>query len=76
MTAPAILFLEMHKPLAFFGAQLLYASQPFLSVGMNDADLHEIARLLEEPGAVEELIDRLASIRAEQPSTPRLHQRT
>ena len=31
MTAPAILFLETYKPLAFLGAQLLWFAQPFLS---------------------------------------------
>jgi hypothetical protein len=75
MTAPAILFLEMYKPLAFLGAQLLYAFQPLLNVGLDDADLREFALLLENPGAVEQLIDRLASTKAEQPSAT-LHQRT
>ena len=38
MTAPAILFLETYKPLAFLGAQLLWFAQPFLSLGFKEAD--------------------------------------
>lgn len=76
MTAPAILFLEMHKPLAFLGAQFLWAAQPFLSIVWNDADLRDFAAIIEDRAGVEELIDRLESIEPEPPSSPRLHQRT
>ncbi len=60
VTAPAILFLEMHKPLAFLGAQFLWAAQPFLALWFNHADVREIARLLEDPISVEQLIERLS----------------
>ncbi len=60
VTAPAILFLEMHKPLAFLGAQFLWAAQPFLALRFSHADVQEIARLLEDPGSVERLIERLS----------------
>ena len=76
LTAPAILFLEMHKPLAFLGAQLLWAAQPFLSIGLDDADLRDFAAIIEDRAGVEELIDRLESIKPEPPSSPQLHQRT
>lgn len=76
MTAPAILFLEMHKPLAFLGAQLLWAAQPFLSVGLDDADLRDFAAIIEDRAGIEELIDRLESIDPEPRSSPHLHQRT
>lgn len=75
MAAPAILFLEMHKPLAYVGAQLLWAAQPFLSLGFDEADLRDFATIIEDRG-VEELIDRLESIKTESPSSPQLHQRT
>ena len=75
LTAPAILFLEMHKPLAFLGAQLLLVAQPFLSVGLNDADLSDFAAIIED-GGVEELIERLESIKTDQPTASQLHQRT
>ncbi len=60
LTAPAILFLEMHKPLAFLGAQFLWAAQPFLTLWLNHADVQETARLLEDPAGVEHLIARLS----------------
>ncbi len=50
----------MHKPLAFLGAQFLWAAQPFLALRFSYADVQEIARLLEDPGSVERLIERLS----------------
>lgn len=74
-TAPAILFFEMSKPLAFLGAQLLWVAQPFFSLGLNPADLRDVALILEDPAAVEELIAQLESFQAADRS-PHLHQRT
>ncbi len=76
LAAPAILFIEMNKPLAFLGAQLLLVAQPFLSIGLKDADLRDFAAILEERGGVEELIERLESIKTDQTGSPQLHQRT
>ena len=59
LTAPAILFLEMYKPLAFLGAQLLWATQPFLSLLWNEADVRALARLFEDPANVDQLIERI-----------------
>lgn len=76
LTAPAILFLEMHKPLAFLGAQLLLVMQPFLSLGFDDADLRDVAAIIEQRDGVEELVQRLESLATDQPTAPQLHQRT
>ena len=62
VTAPAILFLEMHRPLAFVGAQMLWAAQPFLSLWLDHADIGAVARLLEDPASVDALINRLGSV--------------
>lgn len=62
VTAPAILFLEMHRPLAFVGAQMLWAAQPFLSMWLDHADIGDVARLLEDPSGVDALINRLGSV--------------
>ncbi len=71
VTAPAILFLEMHKPLAFLGAQVLWTAQPFLNSWMNPANVRDWALLLEDPVAVDALIARLESFRKGQsPSSP------
>ena len=61
LTAPAILFLETYKPVAFLGAQLLWVAEPFLSLGFNAADLHDLTRLIEDRTGIEELIRRLES---------------
>ncbi len=76
MIAPAILFLEMHKPLAFLGAQLLWIAQPFLSIGLNDADVRDLITVIEDRAGVEELIARLEAPQTDSPSSPQLHQRT
>lgn len=61
VASPAILFLEMHKPLAFLGAQMLWAAQPFLSFWWRDNDLRDLALLLEDRGSIDALIARLES---------------
>ena len=57
--APAILFLEMNKPLAFLGAQALLVAQPFLDVGMSRADVNDLASILEDRTGIDDLITRL-----------------
>jgi hypothetical protein len=66
ITAPAILFLEMHRPLAYVGAQMLWAAQPFLNVWLEHADIRDLALLLEDPASVEALIHRLESLPTDQ----------
>ena len=57
--APAILLLEMNKPLAFLGAQALLVAQPFLELGMSRADVNDLASILEDRAGIDELINRL-----------------
>jgi hypothetical protein len=59
LSAPAILFLQMHAPLAFLGSQLLLATQPFVSGLTGDRLIHDLAYLFEEPENVERLIAHL-----------------
>ncbi|MCL4394493.1 MAG: hypothetical protein M1482_06790 [Chloroflexi bacterium] len=63
LTAPAILFLEMHKPFAFTGAQMLWVAQPLLSPWLNGTTVRDLALLLEDPASVEQLIKQLESAR-------------
>ena len=65
LTTPAILFLEMNKPLAFLGAQFLLASEPILSIGFDGRDLRDLALLLEDRRGVDDVIDRLTAIRSD-----------
>jgi hypothetical protein len=59
LSAPAIIFLQMHAPLAFLGSQLLFATQPFVAWLTGDRLIDDLAYLLEEPENVEQLIARL-----------------
>ncbi len=63
MVAPAILFLEMHKPLAFTGAQMLWIAQPLLSPWLTGTAVRDLALLLEDPASVEQLIKHLEAAR-------------
>ncbi len=58
-TAPALLFLTIHQPLSFMGAQFLWFAQPFLNLGLNQADVRNLAQLLEDRVGVQMLLDRL-----------------
>ncbi len=59
LAAPAILFLEMYRPLAFLGAQVLWATQPFLGLWWNETDVRTLAYLFEDPASVDRLIERI-----------------
>ena len=53
-------------PLAFFGAQTLYAAAPVLSIFDDGAGLNELAGVLEDPAAAH----ALAGLLAAEPDTP------
>jgi hypothetical protein len=53
---PALIALDVGQPLAFVGGQLLWMAQPALSPFLSTHTVHRMARLLEEPAAVEALI--------------------
>ncbi len=59
LTAPAILLLEAHKPLAFVGSQLLLVAQPTLDIFLPKNLTGNAANLLSNPDQLEELITRL-----------------
>ncbi len=69
LRAPAILFLEAHKPLAPLGSQALLLLQPLLGdvgglLGWGDGErvIEECALLLEDPEGVERLLACLESV--------------
>lgn len=61
LTAPAILFLETAKPLAYLGAQMMWVAQPVLSMWWKGNDLRDLAFVLEDPAGIEAIIERLES---------------
>ena len=59
MGQPARLGLEAGRPIAFFGGQLVWLIQPMLNLLFPAEEVGKLARLLEEPEAVEQLIGLL-----------------
>jgi hypothetical protein len=62
MVAPAILFLEAHKPLSFLASQFLLLSQPTLEPFLGGV-VREYALLLEDRENVETILSRLEGLR-------------
>lgn len=56
---PALVALEVGRPLAFLGGQLLWVAQPAISLFFSGEVVQRVARMLEEPTAVEALVARL-----------------
>ena len=59
MSGLASTFLDAFRPLAFIGGQALWVAQPTLSLLINSDRLADLARLLEEPEALDLLRTRL-----------------
>src|SRR5262245_31642970 len=59
LSGPALLLLESHAPLAFFGSQFLIAAQPFLTAFADAHLVQDLAGLLQDPHDLERLIAEL-----------------
>jgi hypothetical protein len=59
LTAPTILLLEAHKPLAFLGSQILLIFQPTLDIFFPENFIRNTAELLADSGQLEQLISKL-----------------
>ena len=56
LTVPAILFLEMNKPISFVGSQLLIVISPFMHIFFKEEQYNRFVRLMAERDNVEILI--------------------
>ena len=65
LTAPAILVLEVCKPLNFLGSQLLIAFNPFLQSIFNTAEFQKFALIIEKDTNVEALIKLIEDLNRE-----------
>jgi hypothetical protein len=65
LTTPALLLLEMSRPLNYVSAQVLHFLQPFLSALGSTADAERFARFLERRGSIEYIADRIEALDAE-----------
>lgn len=65
MATPALVALEMSRPLNFVTAQAIHFFDPLVAA-VTDADGHrEFARFLEQRGSVDHLVRRIGEIEAE-----------
>lgn len=55
MTVPAIMLLEMVKPLSFLGSQALVFINPIVSLVVSSGDYYRFVRLMEERENIEKL---------------------
>ena len=74
LTTPALLFLEMSRPLNNVAAHLLHFFTPVLSVFTDAAQLREFARFLERRGSIDFLCRRIEALEAG--ATRREHEQT
>ena len=66
MHLPAILFLDMHKPLAFLVGQSLLLGSGFLAPVFGPQNVQQYAKLLESQDNIERLIRRIESLNEKQ----------
>jgi hypothetical protein len=72
LETPAILFLEMHKPVSFFASQGIIVSSPFIAPFIGLDNLRIASRLLEKRENVELLIRRIEELVIEKQERQRL----
>ena len=65
LTVPAILFLEMHRPLNFVASQMLLALSPIVSIVARADELNTLAKMLERRESTEELVVAIEAAQAE-----------
>jgi hypothetical protein len=66
LSAPAILFLELHKPFAFIGSQASIVFSPFLAPFFGFDRVDQYTQLLSERENWERLVERIEELTEEQ----------
>jgi hypothetical protein len=64
MEVPAVLALELHRPLTFLGSQALIVFTPMLASAFGLENMQKLSRLLEDRGNIDRLIDRIEDLAA------------
>lgn len=67
METPAILFLEMVRPLNFLGSQMVFAAVPIAGIFTNPSELEEMATALEHRGAIGNVVERIEQLSGRRP---------
>ncbi len=60
LEGPAALFLELNRPLGFLMSQVTLFARPFLAVFVPAGEVEAAAEVLDDPEAMERLLERLA----------------
>lgn len=61
LNGAALTLLEAGRPLTFIGSQLLWLAQPALALLSPGTPVQRFAQLMEDPAAVNSLMERLAA---------------
>ena len=64
LEVPAVLALELHRPLTFLGSQALIVFTPLLAPAFGLENLQKVSTLLEDRGNLDRLIDRIEELAA------------
>lgn len=65
LTTPALLFLEMSRPLNFIGSQTMHFFKPFVAAIADARGYEHFATFLEQRGSIEHICRRLEAVEAE-----------
>ena len=65
LTTPAMMALEMARPLNHLSAQVLTFFQPFVAIVGDASALEQFTAFLEERGSVDYIADRLEALQAD-----------
>jgi hypothetical protein len=65
LEAPAALFIELNRPLGFLFSQATLFARPFLSFFLPVADVEAAAQALNDPRALDRLLDRIGELSGE-----------
>jgi hypothetical protein len=71
LETPAILFLEMHKPLSFIASQAVIVGSPLAAPFFGFENIHRFSKILEDRKNVELLIQRIEELAAERDNSPK-----
>ncbi len=62
LSTPALLFLELFRPLNYLGSQLLHYLNPIVSAVLNDDGYRHFTEFLERRGSIDYLCNRIKTL--------------
>jgi uncharacterized membrane protein len=65
LEVPAVLLLEMHRPLTFLASQALVVSTPFLGALVGPDNVLKLSKLMEDRANLDRLLERIEALVSE-----------